>query len=84
MRKSLQIGGRMRRVLQNLIAAAFGGLLWLGYTYLLIRNLTVWSWQTSLTLVASGFCLVLASTSIVDIIIKEDRVLKVEVVKDAK
>jgi hypothetical protein len=71
----------MRRIFQNLIAALLGGLVWAGYTYLQLHKTYTLPWQVLASVAGIGFCLVMLSTSIVGVFIKDDRMLKVEVVK---
>jgi hypothetical protein len=73
----------MRRIFQNLLAAILGGLIWVGFISWQLKAYSP-TWQVLVYAFGFGFCLVILSTSIVGVFIKEQKCnnhLEVEILK---
>jgi hypothetical protein len=73
----------LRRIFQNILAAILAGLMWVGFMYWQLRGYVL-AWQVFAYAFGFGFGIVMFSTSIIGIFIKDpprNNHLEVEILK---
>jgi len=73
----------MRRIFQNMLAAILGGLMWVGFMYWQLRSYVL-TWQVMAYAFGFGFGIVMLSTAVIGLFIKEPKCnnhLEVEILK---